>query len=179
MSDALSLLSIPHDEAMKLMVQEAMIPGLSVNALQMGNVGFGAGTSAEVGVFLNAETYNDPSWPYRGQVQFQYHRMDFADFFQGIDLSFRREGTFPMANIVTLLCNIFQIVILPSDFINDSITVDTITQTVTLRASPVSPRWMGSVNIQIVDKYAPDKPVFVDNIGRTYVDYRNKLYVKE
>lgn len=154
MNDALMLLSMPHEAALKLMVQETMLPGLSVNSLTTANPTFGPGTRSEVGVFISPETYNDPVWPYRGQTTFVYNRMDFADFFDGIDLTFKRSGTIRMKSIVNKLQSIFHIVIADNDYIDIPIVVDRPTQIVQLRASPLSQRWMGTVNIEIVDRAA-------------------------
>lgn len=178
MNDALMLLSMPHEEALKLMVQDAMLPGLSVNSLTTANPTFGPGTRSEVGVFLKAETYNDPVWPYRGQTSFVYNRMDFADFFSGINLSFRRSGSFHLTAIVHKLNTIFNIRIEPSDFIDVPISVDRLTQTVQLRASPLSARWMGVVDIEIVDRNAPPNPVFTDEQGRNYIDRADRYYIQ-
>lgn len=154
MNDALMLLSMPHEAALKLMMQDTMLPGLSVNSLTTANPTFGPGTRSEVGVFISPETYNDPVWPYRGQTTFVYNRMDFADFFDGIDLTFKRSGTIRMKSIVNKLQSIFHIVIADNDYIDIPIVVDRPTQIVQLRASPLSQRWMGTVNIEIVDRAA-------------------------
>ncbi len=178
MNDALMLLSMPHEAALKLMMQDTMLPGLSVNSLTTANPTFGPGTRSEVGVFISPETYNDPVWPYRGQTTFVYNRMDFADFFNGVNLIFKRSGTFNLAAIVRKLNGIFDISIEPNDFIDMPITVDRLTQVVQLRASPLSARWMGTVDIEIVDKNAPPNPVFTDNQGRNYVDRTERYYIQ-
>lgn len=177
MSVCLTLLAMPHSQALRLMIQDALKPGLSIDSLLVGNAGFGAGTDAHVGVFLSEAAYQDPTWPYRGQVDFHYRRLSFADFFQGIDLAFRRTGTFYMSELVTTLCSIFNIVIEPTDYINNKIVVDRFAQNVTLTALPVSPRWIGSVNIRIVDANMPDQPIYVDEQGSYYIDHDSKIYI--
>lgn len=179
MSVCLTLLAQPHSQALRLMIQDALKPGLSIDTLMVGTAGFGAGTDAHVGVYLNEAAYNDPTWPYRGQVDFHYNRLALSDFFQDIDLAFRKSGTFYLSEIVSQLCEIFNVVIEPADYINTLITVDRFAQNVQLKAMPTSPRWTGVVNIRIVDENLPDQPIFVDSNGSYYIDHNDRVYITD
>lgn len=177
MTDTLTLLTMTHADAFNVMLQESLKPGVSANALEPGFVTFGSGTNATASIHLKEATYNDPAWPYRGQVSFQYHRLYLDDFFQGIDLEFKRAGLFQMSTVVTALNHIFQIQIEPGDFVDTTIDMrNGEDQTVTLLAYPNSRRWKGSVQIHLIyDEYDTDG-LYGNQNGSVYENDDNNPY---
>lgn len=177
MADTLTLLTMTHQDAVKVMIQEALKPGISANALETGFTGYGTDTTAQVSVHLKESTYHDPAWNYRGQVAFQYQRLDLTDFFQNIPLEFRRSGQFHMSSIVAAINQIFSILIEPGDYVNSSIIMTSgVNQTVSLQALPTSKRWKGNVQILLTYDAGDTDGLYGDQDGQVYENQDENPY---
>ncbi len=156
MLDALSLLSMSHPEALQVMIQDSLLPGLSASYLQAANpVNHTDGTTT-TGVFLAPVAYTDAGFPYRGQTAFTYHRMDFADMFGSLGLRLYTAPSIRTRHLVNMLERIFNIDIATGDYIDEPITHDNISPVnYLLRAKPTSNRWRGAVMIQVCPYESP------------------------
>ena len=89
MSNVLTLLSIPHEQAVKALVQENLKPGVSVADLVIDNPAPGTGLEMISRIYIAASAYNNPQWPYYGEADFTYHALDMADTFGDLGLVFQ------------------------------------------------------------------------------------------
>lgn len=149
MLSSLSLLSMKHEQAMRLMLQEQLKLGLSVDYLTTANPVSLPDGRMRVGVYLTEQAYQDPSWPFRGEAQFTYRRMDFADFFRGINLQLIVPAQCSTLMVVNQLERIFHIDIDDNDYVNEYIDRGEETIDYVLKATPTSQRWRGRVTIRL------------------------------
>ena len=154
MLNTLSLLSMKHTDAMRAMLQDALEPGVTVNHLMTGNAVANFDGTMSVGVYLTPSAYQVPTWIYRGQSRFSYHRMSFADFFQGITLTLAVPESTRTRNIVNMLERIFHIDIDDEDYINEDIQHHNVPMSYRLKANPLSQRWRGYVDIVLTARGA-------------------------
>lgn len=156
MLDALTLLSMSQAEAMHVMLQDSLKPGLSATYVQTANPVHNTNGTTTTGVFLTPVAYTDTGFPYRGQTSFTYYRMDFADLFAGLDLRLYTAPSIRTRHLVNMLERIFNIDIVAGDYIDEPITHDNINPVnYLLRARPTSTRWRGSVTIQVCPHESP------------------------
>lgn len=149
MADVLTLLSMPHSNAVKLLVQDSLKPGVSVADLVIDSPAPGAGLEMISNVYIAAGAYSVPEWPYFGETTFTYHALDLADTFSGIPLAFQMPATFNTWDLAQRLSQAFNIHFDPTDIHNESITLTEQVSVVVLKAGSGSSRWRGSVNITI------------------------------
>jgi len=158
MLNTLSLLSMKHSAAIRSMIQDKLVLGVSVNHLMVANPVALPDDKMKVGVYLTPTAYQDPSWTYRGQSEFTYKRMDFEDFFQGINLILPLPNATRTRALVNKLERIFNIDIDDGDYIDEDISHNGTQILYTLRASPNSQRWKGRVAL-LVGPPAPPLPI--------------------
>lgn len=158
MLNTLSLLSMKHPAAMKSMIQEKLVLGVSVGHLMTANPIALQNGAMRVGVYLTPQAYKDPTWLYRGESEFTYNRMDLENFFQGINLVVAIPAVARTRHLVNKLERIFDIDIDDLDYIDEEILHGGQQIFYTLRASPTSQRWRGRVGV-IVGPPAPPLPI--------------------
>lgn len=150
MSDALALLALPHPKALQSLIQDVLVPGVSVSDLLFSPVSIKVDGQVSVGVYLSEQAHQNPANPYRGQVEFVYHRMDFATLFSGIDLSFTVPETLEVKKVVKKMSMIFKLDIQPEDYLNETLTLTQPSTVYVLRAHPLSPRYKGTVPLTLI-----------------------------
>lgn len=156
MLNTLSLLAMKHPPALNAMMQDVLELGVTSQYLMTANPIAQSEGKMSVGVYLRAAAYQDPSWVYRGQTTFTYQRMHFGDFFAGIDLVLYTAPAIRTRTLVNMLERIFNIDIDDADYVDEDITHDGINAVeYTLRASPVSQRWYGTVPILVSPRTPP------------------------
>jgi len=144
-----------HPEALQLMIQDSLLPGLSATYLQTANPVHHTDGTTTTGVFLAPVAYTDTGFPYRGQASFTYHRMDFTDMFGSLGLRLYTAPSIRTRHLVNMLERIFNIDITTEDYIDEPITHDGVSPVdYLLRAKPTSKRWRGSVTIQVCPREA-------------------------
>lgn len=148
MSDTLELLNLPNAEAQKIMVQDALIPGVDVDDLTM-DMFRGQGSGVRFRISVPEQTQSLPGWVYSGQVDFLYRRMNLEEFFSSVDLRFAM--TYPTSTqaLATLLSQIFQVRFDPEDYINEVINPPGGILQYRFKAGLYSQRWIGEVSIQL------------------------------
>jgi hypothetical protein len=152
MSTTLSLLALPQAQAHANIVASALIDGVDVTRLQIGDPY--VRQDGRVGLLISVpeETLEDPNWKYQGTVDYSIRRMPLEEFFAGIQLKVRipknAQGglTTSSHEVVAALSQAFNIVFAPGDYYSDAIVSDG-TARYTLRAAPLSTRWTGAVDI--------------------------------
>ncbi len=150
MADVLDLLQLSPLDAVKSMVAAALKPGLAIDDLTFAPPRAVANTAntTQVELGLVNETV-DAEHLYIGKADFTMHRMDLSDFFQGIELKFSIRLPNTVENLLTLLTRAFQVTFAPEDFQLETITTAS-GGFYTLKAAPTSYRWLGSVQIQLI-----------------------------
>lgn len=148
MTDTLTLLNLPNADVQKQLVQEALIPGVSVDDLALGRH-TAQGQDMLVRVYVPAATANREDWPYQGEVDFRYHRMDLADFFQGIDLQFVMPFPTTASAVAAKLSSIFNVRFDLDDHVDESIDPSSSIIDYNFRAAAESQRWMGRVVVRL------------------------------
>ncbi len=154
MSKTMTLLALPQAQAHITMVADALIDGIDVTRLQIGDPYVRQDGRVGLLVSVPEETMDDPDWAYHGTVDYSIRRMPLQEFFNGIDVKVRipknAQGglTTSSHEVVAALSQAFNIVFAPSDFYSDAIVSDG-TARYTLRATPLSTRWTGSVQITV------------------------------
>ncbi len=154
MSTTLPLLALPQAQAHASMVATALIDGVDVTRLQIGDPY--VRQDGRVGLLISVpeESLEDPDWNYHGTVDYSIRRMPLNEFFAGIDVKVRipknAQGGLSTSSheVVAALSQAFNIVFEASDYYSDAITSDG-TARYTLRATPLSTRWTGSVQITV------------------------------
>lgn len=145
--------------------------GVSVGNLTTANPVALLNGKMKIGVYLAPHAYKDPTWLYRGQSEFTYNRMDFTDFFQGINLIVAIPAVTRTRALVNKLERIFDIDIDDDDYIDEDIAHNGQQILYTLRASPTSQRWRGRVGV-LVGPPAPPLPIpdpILDGLYRSVV----------
>lgn len=146
---SLSLLAMPHDQAVRTMVQDKLIPGISVDNLVIETPVSVSGLQMASKLYISAIAHEDPSWPYFGDATFNYTALDMGDTFAGIPLAFAMPTTFTSAQLAARLGEALGIVFSPNDVVMETVTPTEMESEYELRASLSSPRWKGSVVIKI------------------------------
>lgn len=149
MSNTLQLLSIPHEDAVKVLVQDCLVSGVSVSDLVIAPPEQGPGLKMHSGIYVAPHAYNNPDWPYYGETRLTYHALDLGDTFAGIPLAFQMPPTFSSRDIASRLADIFHLHFAPDDFVQETVTLTEMESTFRLRAAPSSTRWKGYVDIII------------------------------
>lgn len=149
MSSSLSLLAMPHSQAARVMVQEKLVPGVSVADLVIDTPKLQSGFQMGSKVYIAASAYNNPNWPYYGDVTFGYTALDMGDTFAGIPLAFIMPIQFTSHELAGKLADALQLQFDISDIVTETVVQTTRESTYVLRANPGSARWQGSVSIKI------------------------------
>lgn len=149
MSGTLSLLSMPHVQAMRVMVQDQLKPGVSVSDLVIETPQQTSGLQMQSKVYIAASAYENPNWPYFGDVDFCYTALDMGDTFAGIPLAFVMPREFTSQQLAQKLGQALGMVFEEADVLVETIVQVERKMVYTLKASPRSPRWQGSVDIDI------------------------------
>lgn len=149
MSGTLSLLSMTHAQAIRVMVQDKLVPGVSVSDLVIETPQSASGLDMTSKVYISASAYENPNWPYYGDVDFTYTALDMGDTFAGIPLAFIMPREFTSQQLAAKVGEALQLRFEPNDVITETITQTTQQMVYTLQASARSPRWKGSVDIAV------------------------------
>lgn len=148
MTDTLTLLNLPNADVQKQLVQEALIPGVSVDDLALGRH-TAQGQDMLVRVYVPATTAQREDWPYQGEVDFRYHRMDLADFFTGINLEFVMPFPTTASAVAAKLASIFNVRFDLDDHVDEAIDPPNNIVDYNFRAAAESQRWIGRVNVRL------------------------------
>lgn len=178
MSDTLAMLAMPHEEALRQIIQTSLQPGLSVDNLEIGAEVSRDGGRTGVDLHLTGDAYENPTWPFRGQTEFYYQRLNFNDVFGAFDLTFETDTGVRASDLVQRLYEIFDILLNPEDFINEEIIFERQTISYTLRANPLSQRWRGGVSFTLTNKSFAYPGRYVDGQSDHYVNHDESSYVE-
>lgn len=148
MADTLTLLTMTNANAQRIMVQEALIPGVNVADLALG-AHTAQGSDMRVRVYVPAETAARPGWPYQGDVDFTFHRLDLANFFDGIDLRLVLPLPTTASAVAAQLSAIFNVRFDLEDHVEEAIAPVNNIVDYYFRAAAESQRWRGSVKVRI------------------------------
>lgn len=149
MSDSLTLLAMPAEEANRQIVEQLLQPGIDINYLNIGEYLVREDGRVSLPLFNSDTAYEDPTWPYRGEAEVRYQRLDLQAAFGPLNLSFRVGPTYTTDQLVTQLGEILQIHFEEGEFFRESKTLTTLWDRYLLRAAADSPRWQGAVSILV------------------------------
>lgn len=160
MAESLQLLALASGAARRLMVAEALKPGVEINNLDIGDPY--PRQDGRVGVTIKPtdEAMQDENWPYYGTVDFSHQRVSLNTFFEGIGPKIKMpataEGGLDTTSnaLVERLGQIFGIVFEPGDYFSDAI-VSRGSAFYELRAPATSTRWTGFVLIHVYPQIEP------------------------
>lgn len=150
MTNSLPLLEVPHSQALPVMTQELLIPGVDVSNLGFSAPEVQADGTVHQPVYIRAEAYDDPTWPYVGEVTLMHKRVDLTQAFGPLDLTYRSlTGTFTVRELLDYLQLGLGVIFETSDFFNESVTFNSLSHRYRLRTLPNSTRWRGEVFVTI------------------------------
>ena len=150
MSETLALLSLTNTAALQQLVQDALIEGVSVDDLLIAVPVAGTGLEMTAKVYVDGDAYEKPDWPYFGNVDFSYTRLDLQNTFGTLGLWFKINVPFHTNQIAALLTQALDIHFDSDDFFHEIINNDVDTQfNFAFKAGVTSRRWKGQVNVQI------------------------------
>ena len=150
MSTSLTLLSIPHEAAIRSIVQDALLPGVSVSDLVIVNPRPTEGAGRVTDVFIAASAFSDPNWPYFGEATFQYRSQDLAEVFGHLDLTFQRTGSFTAQDLADEISQYTGVLLTEQDIHQQTHQITAMTTPFVIRASAASPRWHGVLPVTVV-----------------------------
>jgi hypothetical protein len=157
MTDTLTLLAMPDADAQRQMVQDALIPGVSVADLALG-AHTAQGLDMKVRVYVPAATAAREDWPYQGEVDFLFHRMDLQEFFDGIELKFVMPFPTTASAIAAKLATIFNVRFDLDDHVEESIDPTNNIVDYYFRAAAESQRWVGRVKVRLYRQQEESTP---------------------
>jgi len=150
MTNSLPLLEVPHSQALPIMTQELLIPGVDVSNLGFSTPEIQPNGEVRQPVFIRAEAYDDPSWPYVGEVTITHKRVDLTQAFGPLRMTYRSvSGTFTVRELLDYLQLALGVVFETADFFNESVTFTSLSHNYRLRSSATSKRWQGGVDVMI------------------------------
>lgn len=147
MSNTLTLLSIPHETAVRTLVQDALIPGVSVGDLVIDAPTAGVGLEQISRIYIAASAYTNPDWPYFGEVDFTYHALDLNETFGELGMEFLLPINCSSMDIAREIGEVLDIHFDPTDIHQEAITLTQMRTVYRLRAAPRSTRWRGWVDV--------------------------------
>ncbi len=150
MSNALELLALPSTQALRVMVQESLKPGVDVSDLVISRPAVEVGNEMSTRISVSGSAYERPDFPYFGAATFTYKRLDLQDSLGFLNLGF--EVTFPLitSQVAAKMSEALGIVFEEADYIEELIELESgDSRPYTFKAAPGSPRWMGQVVIQL------------------------------
>lgn len=139
---------MPHSEAVRSIVEEALKPGVSAEDLIAGQYEVRGDGRINQPIYIDMDAYNNPDWPYRGSVEMIISRVDLQAALGHLGLTYRTPTPeYSAADIVAYIAPLLQLHFDPTDYINASQVLAGPPEAFTLRAAPDSPRWRGQVDV--------------------------------
>lgn len=155
MQSTLALLTLSHPEAMPLIVQDALVPGVNVSDLVVNPPLPGAGLEMTAGIYISASAYNNPHWPYFGNVALTYTRLDMGDALGHIPFVFAFDPPFTSQQVADRMAEALGIKLDTIDVFQEVHDFTGTRYVMQLKAGPMSLRWMGQVEIEIRRLHSP------------------------
>ncbi len=149
MTISLSLLAQPHSAALRSIVSQALIPGVDIDNLIIGQEVIRHDGDVSLPVYIDSDAYNDPTWLYRGSVEMRYKRLDLGEALGHLPLRVHVGPTYRSSTVVARISQVLQLHFLASDYIAEEFPLTTSTMVVPLRASPDSKRYKGQVDVLV------------------------------
>ncbi len=149
MSSTLTLLTLPHPQALQQMVQDKLVAGVNVSDLVIDTPVALEGLEMQSTIFISDTAYQNPNWPYHGNVDFVYTRLDMGDAFAGIPLAFQMPASCTSQDLANKLGLALQIHFSAEDIFQEPLAITQSPQIVVLKAGPNSKRWQGQVSITV------------------------------
>lgn len=149
MAETLALLALPNSDALQQMVQESLVPGVSVSDLVISSPVPGEDLDMVSRIFVSGDAYEQEGWPYYGNADFTYTRLDLADLCRDINLRFKMPVPFNTFELAQRLGLALQIHFDPEDVFLEIVDQNEYNFHHVLRAGPASKRWVGQVNVHI------------------------------
>lgn len=147
--NAITLLAKPNAAALKDIVQDALVEGVSADDLDIGTPVVGVGSEMVTKVSVSTEAYGRPDFEYHGSVNLRYQRLDLADTFSGIDLEFMLSFPTKASVVAGLIGTAFNIHFGIEDYIEEPIDDPSGVVNFLFKANPDSPRWMGQLPVKL------------------------------
>lgn len=154
MLNAITLLAKPNAQALKDIVQDALVEGVNVDDLDIGTPVVGVGSEMVTKVSVSSDAYGRPDFPYHGSVNLRYQRLSLSDTFSGLALEFSLPFPTKASVVAGLLQTAFNIHFGVEDFIEEPIDDPSGVVNYLFKANPDSPRWMGQLPIKLFRRNA-------------------------
>lgn len=148
-ASSLSLLGMPSDQALRVMVQDLTKPGVSVGDLAIDKPHVETGNEMSVRVGVAGSAYERADFPYFGAVTVNYKRLDLNDVFGPLHLEFDLVFPAVTSDIVAQLSQAVGIDFGEDDYKQELIETNEQQIFYQLKASLNSPRWMGEVTVKL------------------------------
>ena len=165
MADSLTLLTMSNEDAQREMLAELLIPTVNVSDLTLGTR-TPQGATMKVQVRIPPETAAREDWPYQGEAEFTFRRLDLTDTFARYEPYFWMDFPLTSAAVAAKMSEAFGVRIEGSDFVNEAITPTGDTILYRLRAAADSQRWRGWVDIRLYRNREQTPELLLDGLTR-------------
>ena len=168
MADSLTLLTMSNEDAQREMLAELLIPTVNVSDLVLGTR-TPQGATMKVQVRIPPETAAREDWPYQGEAEFTFRRLDLSDTFARYEPYFWMDFPLTSAAVAAKMSQAFGVRIEGDDFVNEAITPTGDTILYRLRAAANSQRWRGWVDIRLYRNRDEIQELLLDGLTRPTV----------
>lgn len=149
MTISLALLAQPHEVAVRTIVQQALLPGVDINDLVIGQSEVRNDGDGDLPVYIDSDAYNDPAFTYRGSVTMRYKRLDLEETLGHLNLRVHVGPTYRSQTVIARIAAVLQLHFSTADYINEEFPLTVTGRMVMLKAAPDSPRWKGEVPVYV------------------------------
>lgn len=165
-------------DALEEFIANVVKPGVQADRILILKMIAGEGTLTRLDVALDLDPNDLSNWVYGGVTTIQYNRIDLADFFSGIPLSFN-PPSFPTTTawLCEQIATIGQIRFDASDFVQESITEE-MAINYYLKADPNSYRFVGQVPVSLY-KQTPLVKYFIQSDGTVLSNMGNMASITQ
>jgi hypothetical protein len=151
MISTLDLLGLTPDEGLRAIIQTSLNPGFKAKYLEYGTPVALNGVRTSISLNINKSTVPVKYWKYGGVVDFQYDRLDLSEIFGDLGTVVRVQLPATYDQIVEALGEMYGIVFTAADYEPGTLEYGE-DDVITLRATPASLRWVGSVQLIVKPK---------------------------
>lgn len=147
MANTLELLKLHPEAALRAIISEKMKSGRNVQALKMTGPN-GTGLTTTVTLEVDRGVAGVEYWPYVDPIVFTYQRLDMAELFSGLDLSFTVDFPTKASEVIRLLSRRFYIYFDDKDYVERDI-YESEEGNVVIEARSESWRWIGQMSVDL------------------------------
>lgn len=149
MPTSLDLLALPHEQAAKQILAEALKPGVDPNKLLLGEEVVGTGNKMILPVYVDGSAFVDPNWKFYGTVDMTYQRLDLQESLGHLNLELAVGAMYTSRELATRIGQILKIDFEDVDYVHETRVMNGLSENYVLKAEENSPRWMGQVSIRV------------------------------